>query len=66
MTVRIHNLNDRTTYLATCAADCHGVDRHAYEMATMLGDVITMGKIIADPNPENAAAHGFRHIAAAS
>ena len=49
MFVRIHDRNARTTYLAHSAEDCRGVDRHAYELACATGDVVTMGKVIAEP-----------------
>ena len=49
MNIRITDLNTRTTYIATRPEDCQGVDRHAYLMSVQTGDVITMGKVIADP-----------------
>lgn len=48
MTIRIHDLNTGAIYTATCADDCRGVDRHAYEMACLTGRTVTMGKIIAE------------------
>ena len=50
MTIRITDTATFKTYTATSTADCKGsTDRAAFEMAERLGDVITMGKIIAEP-----------------
>ena len=64
MTIRITDLASQTTYTATTEAECHGADRHAFAMAELVGDVITMGKVIADPN-NNPPAEGIREIAPA-
>lgn len=49
MAIRIHDRNTRTSYLALRETDCHGVDRHAFQMASGTGTVVTMGKVIAEP-----------------
>ncbi len=49
MTVRIHDLNTGTIYLANCPDDCRGTtDRQVYEMVVMLGTVVTCGKVIGE------------------
>jgi len=50
MTVRIHDLTTFKSYTVSSREECRDdTDRSAYDMAVMLGDVITMGKVIAEP-----------------
>lgn len=52
MKVRIHDLSGRTpkVYIATCVADCKDkTDLSAYKSCVEFGEVITMGKVIAEP-----------------
>ncbi len=47
--VKIHDLEAETAYVATTRDECRGIDAHAFDMACDRGEVVTMGRVIAEP-----------------
>ena len=46
----VNSKEEDVSYVASCATDCQdAADRAAYEMACMLGEVVTCGSVIAEP-----------------
>jgi hypothetical protein len=47
--VKFHDLDAETAYFATTRDECRGIDAHAFDMACDRGEVVTMGRVIAEP-----------------
>lgn len=49
LTIRLHNRDRGTSYLANCADDCTTeTDLHAYQLAQEHGTTISIGVIVAE------------------
>ena len=60
MQITITDLARQTFYTASSEDECRGLDVHAFQMAALLGDVVVMGKTVADPSCSEVPNHFTR------